>query len=124
MDEKCDPSVCGVYGIDIHKPYDAKMARDAIIKCFIDAHAKELEDLKTYGDIKSEEEFEKIKQMDIEAMIKKIFSDIGEDFNNPTKESLMKIVGALAEFAKNFRNQEIVKKHHDEISSLLDNLKE
>ncbi len=34
----------------------------------------------------------------------------------------MKVLGELAEFSKNFRDQEVVKKHYQEIKELIDGL--
>ena len=39
---------------------------------------------------------------------------LGADFDNPTKEDLAKVMNKLVDYAVNFRNPEIVKKHYDE----------
>lgn len=52
----------------------------------------------------------------------KFFDKTGGDFNHPTKETIVKVLGELAEFSKNFRDQEVVKKHYQEIKELVDKL--
>ena len=56
-------------------------------------------------------------------VVQKAFSDIGGDYNNPTKESLQKIVSVLKAYSKNFRSDDIVDKHAFEIGELIDLLK-
>jgi len=111
-----------IYGMNTTKSATAVDVRDGIIKCFVEAHSEELAELKNYGDV-TDEDFEKIKSINVEGMIKNIFKEIDEDFDNPTKESLVKVVGKLAEFAKNFRNQEIVKRHYDQVMCLINLIK-
>ena len=116
---------CDIYGVNICDPdlkITPEMARDAIVRCFIIAHGEQLDDLKNYGDV-SEEEFKKIKHMEVEILIKNIFKETGGDFNIPTKESIMNMLNKLAEYAKNFRNQAIVEKHYSEIMLLVDKIK-
>jgi uncharacterized protein YpuA (DUF1002 family) len=55
-------------------------------------------------------------------IIAKMFEKTGGDFDHPTKESLVKALDGLAEFSKNFRNQEVVDKHYNEIKELVDKL--
>ncbi len=107
-----------IYGVDPDKKVTPIVARDAMVACFVKAHSKILEDLKQYSDV-SEEEFEKVKRLDVELLVKKFFSDVGGDYDHPTKESLIKVCDKLAEFAKNFRNPKIITKHYNEIMSLI-----
>ena len=111
-----------IYGVDISKTITPVMVRDAIIGCFLAAHKEVLDLMKEYGTFKSEEEFKKMKSLNVEYLIRGIFSDIKADFNNPTKEDLVKVIARLADIAKNFRNPEIVKKHYGEIMTLIDKL--
>ena len=54
--------------------------------------------------------------------IKKYFVDVGGDFENPTKESIVLVIGKLKNFAKNFRNPKIIAKHAGEIMILANKL--
>lgn len=51
-----------------------------------------------------------------------ILFKIGGDFDKPTKEDIFKVLEELKEFAKNFRNPEIIKKHYGEIMQLVEKL--
>ncbi|QQG52590.1 MAG: hypothetical protein HY931_04720 [Candidatus Falkowbacteria bacterium] len=81
----------------------------AIIDCFYEAHcaATEIEgnelDLKQY----------------CLSLVKGKFQEQGVDFNNPTKEGILKVINALAAFSKDFRSQEVIDKHKSEIIVLL-----
>jgi len=111
-----------IYGIDPCKAINAKDVRDAVIKCFFEAHKKILDELEKMGDAESKEDLEKIKKADTELMIKKYFEEVGGDFNNPTKKTIIAVCDKLAEFASNFRPPEEIKKHYQEIMILIDKL--
>jgi len=121
MEEK--KSGCLLYGIDTCASVTPIMVRDAIISCFIEAHAKELGELREFGNI-TNEEFEKMKSINVTTLVKIFFSETNGDFENPTKESLMAVIGKLAEFAKNFRDQKVVEEHYKNISKLIGCIKE
>jgi len=70
----------------------------------------------------NEKEFEKMKLFDIKSLIEKYFEEVNGDFDNPTKESLLEVIGKLQEFAKNFRKPKIVNKHSGEIMKLIKKL--
>ena len=108
-----------IYGVDITKKVTPVMVRDAIIMCFTEAHNDVLESLKDYSDFKSEEEFKKIKEMNILYIIQSAFKETGGDFNNPTKDTLKAAIGWLAGYAKNFRKPEVIEKHYSEIMTLI-----
>lgn len=52
----------------------------------------------------------------------KAFHEVNGDFNNPTKKDILGVMGKLAEFSKNFRNPEIIKKHAKEMTTLIEKL--
>lgn len=52
-------------------------------------------------------------------LVKKAFQESGEDFENPTKEGIINIVGTLAEFARKFCNSEIIHKRRNEIQQVV-----
>lgn len=112
-----------IYGVDTSKEVTPIMVRDAIIKCFVLAHKEILEMMKEYYKFGSKEEFKEMKELEVELLIKKYFKDTGGNFDNPTKEEIMKVLGKLAEYAKNFRNPEIIEKHYGEIMQLIGKLK-
>ncbi|NTW27078.1 MAG: hypothetical protein HGA36_02015 [Candidatus Moranbacteria bacterium] len=113
---------CISYGVDINQEVTPIAIRDTIVSCFADAHAKELEHLREFGEM-SEDEFAEMKKMNVEMLIKKSFVDTGGDFENPTKDSIEKAINVLAAYASNFRNQEIVQKNYHKVMCLVRALK-
>jgi hypothetical protein len=111
-----------IYGVDLAGEITLLKVRDAIIECFIQAHAEVLNSMKEYHKFNSAEEFEEMKQMNVTAIIKSIFKEIEADFDNPTKEDLAKVCDKLVDYAVNFRSPELVKKHFDEIMLLFNKL--
>jgi hypothetical protein len=111
-----------IYGVDISKKITPIMVRDAIIRCFILAHKEILEMMKECYDFESKKEFKKISQLKIKFLIKNIFKEVDGDFDNPSKEILIKVIHKLAEVAKQFRNPKIIKKHYGEIIQLINKL--
>ncbi|MHA1868404.1 MAG: hypothetical protein ACTSXD_10215 [Candidatus Heimdallarchaeaceae archaeon] len=111
-----------IYGVDISEKINPVMVRDTIIECFIKAHSEVLEMMKEYHKFKSKEEFEQMKRIDVEGLVKSKFEEIGADFNNPSKKDLIKVIDKLVEYASNFRKPEIIKKHYNEIMQLINKL--
>jgi hypothetical protein len=119
----CD-TICGkVYGVDLDKEVTSLEVRDALLECFTQAHAEVMQEMKEYHKFDSDEEFEKMKKMNITMLIKSIFGDLGFNFDNPSKTDLVKVMDKLAEYADNFRSPEIVKKHYDEMMRVINKLK-
>jgi len=114
---------CIIYGVDTCATVTPPMVRDALISCFKEAHAKELEDLRSYVNV-TDEEFEKMKEMDVKTLIVTYFAQTGGDFENPTKASMMAVIEKLADFAKNFRDQKVVAAHYENIMKLINCIKE
>jgi hypothetical protein len=112
-----------IYGVDTTKPLTPYDVRDAIVECFLLAHSEALEDLKQYGKELTPIEFENMKKIDVRQLVRNFFIEVGGDYEHPTKESIIKVVGKLKEFSVNFRNPEIVEKHASEIMELLGCLK-
>jgi len=86
--------------------------RDAIINCFYEAHCADtgLGEDKPTG-----------RQYCL-SIVKRAFKEQVVDFDNPTKEGILKVLSSLAEFSKNFRSQEIIEKHKNQIISLLNQI--
>ena len=101
------------YGIDDSKTPTPLMVRDAIVECFFKAHCE----------ASSLSDDESINRAYCQENVKKAFASTGGDFDKPTKESIMKAMEGLAEFAKGFRNQTVIKKHYGEIMKLVEKLK-
>lgn len=99
-----------IYGIDISKPVTALMVRDALVQCFYEAHCED-------SGIDNVEE--SVNRGYCNSIVKKIFKDVGVNFERPTKEGLVSAITKLSEFSKSFRDPEIIKKHGQEISKLL-----
>lgn len=108
-----------IYGVDITKPVTPLQAREAVLKCFFQAHKEVLNDMIEYGEFKDKEDLEHMQKLDVELMVKNFFKEAKADFENPTKESLTKVCDMLADYAKHFRNKKIVTKHYREIMKIL-----
>lgn len=112
-----------IYGVDTDQPFTPTDVREAIIKCFVAAHKKVLEqDLGSLAEEMGKDEFEKIKKINISQLVRNFFEATYGDFEKPTKESLIAVCDRLADFAKSFRQPEIIKKHYDEIMVLVNKL--
>jgi len=110
-----------IYGVNTEKPITLMNVRDAIIECFKQAHAEVLEqNYKEVAGGMSEEDFGKLKELNVTQLIRNFFEEVGGDYNEPTKEMLVAVCNKLAEFARKFRGEEIIKKHYGEIMVLLD----
>jgi hypothetical protein len=111
-----------IYGVDLSKKVSPEMVRDAIVDCFTKAHEEILNLMKEYANFKDPAEFEKMKTLSVRALVQKTFHDVGENFDTPTKESILKVIPKLQEFAMNFRQPTIVQKHAGEIMQLVEKL--
>ena len=111
-----------IYGVDISKEVTPVMVRDAIIDCFTKAHSDVLEEMKDYTDIESKEKIEEMKRGTVKSFIESKFEEVGGDFNNPTKKTLIQIVMELAEYASKFRQPIVIDRHMDEIMRLINKL--
>jgi len=101
-----------IYGVDIDNLVTPIEARDAVVKCFIEAHSEDAQ--KQYGvvDVIAAEKLCKDK-------VQEAFQKTGGDFENPTKGALLNAVGFLAEFSRAFRDPTIIEKHKAQIMQLL-----
>lgn len=83
--------------------------RDALVNCFYEAHCADTE----------LEQDEMTGRDYCLSIVKKDFVEQGVDFDNPTKEGILKVINKLAEFSQSFRSQEVITKHKQEILDLL-----
>lgn len=100
-----------IYNVDLDGEITPTIVRDAIILCFKEAHCT----ITGLGESKVNDEY-------CAHIVKNIFNQVGEDFDNPTKEGMIKVIEALADFSTEYRDQEIIKKHQAEIMQLIDRL--
>lgn len=102
-----------IYGIDISKPVTPFMVRDALVECFFQAHCANSEvDEKDKG----------INKIYCQEIVKDAFAKANSDFSKPNKEGIILAMNGLAEFAKKFRNQELVQKNYNEIMKLVEKI--
>jgi len=111
-----------IYGVDPSQPFNSIDVREAIIDCFTQAHSHILSEGRGFLKELSDKEFEEIKKLNVREMIKMYFEKVGGDYDKPTKKSLSEVCEQLKEFAKNFRDPQIIGKHYKEIMSLIEKL--
>lgn len=102
-----------IYGVDLDKPITPLIARDALERCFFEAHCADAETGTDDLEINSEY---------IRSLVKKIFADSGGDFENPTKQSIIDAINKLQEFSKNFRDPDIIQKHASEMMKIVEKI--
>ena len=102
-----------VYGVDVGQEATSVQVRDALVEGFSQAHCEMVE----LGD--SDED---ISREYCVSVVKDAFDEVGGDFENPTKEKLIAVIGYLAKFSEAFRRPEIIQKHSKEIMSLVNKL--
>lgn len=103
-----------IYGVDLNKDVTPLMVRDAILECFRQAHCED-------SGIGAGEE--RINKLYCAEIVKKAFDDTGSDFNNPTKDVLLKVLDDLKDFSINFRDKSIIEKHYAQILKIVNKLK-
>lgn len=102
-----------VYGLDLEGDITPEGVRDAMVECFFEAHCAG-SGSGLSGDIGSRDY--------CETVIRKAFQDVDGSFDNPTKESIVGVLGELQKIAKNFKSQDVIKRHAEEIMALVDKL--
>lgn len=111
------------YGICFEKHPSPVQVRDAIIQCFYEAHKDILEQVFSTTTTNCDEQKESQKYKHVEMLIRKMFRDVNEEFNRPTKQSLLKVIDKCAAYAQNFRDQDIISHHYKEMKDLIDQIK-
>jgi len=101
-----------IYGCDLDGKITSQDVVKALNECFYRAHCA---DASLGGG-------EEIDRDYCESMIKKAFTQVGGDYNNPTKDSILKVMEYLQDFAKNFRDPSVIQKHASQIMKLVDKL--
>ncbi len=111
-----------IYGIDLSEKITPIMVRDAIIRCFLQAHREVLDQMDEFAEWKNDEERDHMRSIEVKTIVQTAFRENDADFDNPTKEGLIKVIDHLAKFAAQFRKPEIIQKHYGEIKKLIDKL--
>ena len=92
-------------------------ARDLIVKCFFEAQKE------TFARIKQDmggSTSDKDLMSNVIASIKMVFREVGSDYENPTKEGIMKAVESLAKKAGSWGTpQDIIEFHKGQIMKVL-----
>jgi hypothetical protein len=104
-----------IYGIDPEGKVTPLMVRDAILECFFQAHCADS------GVGAGEED---VGKSYCSKIVRTAFEKIGGDFSNPTKEDIIKVMGGLREFARNFRDSKLVEENYAKIMQLVNKIKE
>jgi hypothetical protein len=97
------------YGIDLSNGINSLQALEALNQCFFEAHKED-----TGLTMNTLEETAVVKNY-CNFTVKKAFEETQGDYNNPTKESILRVVDYLAKFSATFRNPNIIEKHKNEI---------
>lgn len=82
-------------------------------ECFYEAHCKDAQ-------VTDKENMGKPYCVEI---VKKAFKESGGDFENPTKESILKAMDNLAEFSRSFRDPKKIEENYAKIMILVNKLK-
>lgn len=103
-----------IYGINEDLKLTPEAVRDAIVNCFCEAHCAD-------SGLTTEDDKELSRDYCL-SLVKKAFQESGNDFEKPNKESLLAVIDRLADFAKNFRQPEVIKEHYEMINKLINKL--
>ena len=96
--------------------------RDAIINCFYEAHEDVLNEMFAISNFSSDNESNMTKYKHIKIMIKTLFDRVNGDFDNPDKESLIKVIDQCAQYAQNYRDDETIEKNYNKIMDMINKL--
>lgn len=87
--------------------------RDLLIQCFADSHQQDTS--MSFQDNAGAYNY-------CCEIVKKFFDDSHADFNHPTKQSLIQVMDALADFSHHFRSDEVITKNYQKMSIIVNNL--
>ena len=111
-----------IYGVDTSKKITPELARDAMIRCFNQAHTEVLDLMDEFTEWESDKDREDFRNLSISLNIRNAFKSSGVDFDHPEKEGLIKALNELAELAEKFRKPDIVSKHYNQIKALIEKI--
>ncbi len=110
-----------IYGIDPNDHIKPEQVKEAMIRCFVQAHGPVLEKQLAKENL-SGKELEKRKRLEVEIFLRKLFEEEMGSFETPTKESLKRVILRLRNYSKQFRDQKTIDNHTQEILDLLEKL--
>lgn len=88
---------------------DTKKARDIIIKCFFEAQKETIARAKEkLGNTADDDSILK----SVTAIVKTTFTEVKSNFDNPTKEDLMQVIGSLAKKSQGWGTPADIIEHH------------
>ncbi|MBU0535902.1 MAG: hypothetical protein KKE20_02985 [Nanoarchaeota archaeon] len=94
-----------IYSVDLSKAVTPKIARDAVILCVSEAYK---------GNISKSE---------CERIVKERFKEAGADFDNPTKDGIMKACERLSVWSSEEKRLKDIEKHFFDILKVLNKIK-
>lgn len=103
-----------IFGCDPESQLTPEKVRDAIVECFYKAHC-------AYSGIIMQSD-EKIGHNYCKSIVVKAFKDGGGDFDKPNKSTIIKAMKNLAEFSRNFRDQQMISDNYNKVMTLVDKL--
>jgi len=104
-----------IYGVDTTKIVTPTDVLRAIENCFVQAHSQQT-NLGVGGDNLIDENY-------CQEIVKKAFRETEGDYENPTKESLIKVVDYLGNFSSSLREKEMIENNTKEINNLIELIK-
>ena len=102
-----------IYGVDTESTVTPIMVRDAIDRCFYEAHCAVVE-------LPESNELER--HLYCTTVLRRGFELTGGDFDSPTRDSLIQAMNYLAEYSKSFRDPLVVTQHYQEIMQLIEKI--
>lgn len=91
----------------------AREVRDALVECFFEAHCE---------DAQIGEGDSALTRKYTTEVVKKAFTDVGGDFEKPTKQTLTAVIAKLKDFAGGFRDPSVIQRHAGEILELVEKI--
>lgn len=101
------------YGINLDRTLTPLMVRDVLVNCFFEAHC---------ADAGFADKEKDTNRNYCGELVKRAFTDSGGNFDQPTKEDLIKVLDRLVDFSKSFRKPELIAKHFEEMKELVEKL--
>lgn len=91
------------------------VAGNAIVVCFIEVYKEILNQMGECEEFEFEEECEEVKNFNVKFIIKKTFPDVGGNFGDLDKESVVKVIYSLGDYSAKFRRPRVIDRHVAEI---------
>lgn len=102
-----------IYGVDSDQALTPLLVRDALVRCFALAHCQ---------DVAMETKDQEVIERYCHDSVVKAFSDSGGNFEHPDKQSILAAMSELVKLSSQFRDQEVIRGHYQEIMTLVSKL--